>query len=71
MEMDWVVALRNKKARFKQWLFAKADPAKTSRFGIVLQILGLLSAMEGVYMIYPPASFIIAGVLAVFIGEKV
>lgn len=41
-----------------------------SPFGLTLQVIGLVSILAGVALIYPPAAFLVGGVLALLVGEK-
>lgn len=44
--------------------------ATTSPFGVALQIVGTGLLLRGVYLVYPPAAYLLAGVALVVIGER-
>lgn len=53
----------------RTWLTTKRATG-TSPVGVFLQLAGVAALLYGVHGIYAPASYILGGVGAVFIGEK-
>lgn len=44
--------------------------AGTSKFGYLVQATGVALLDYGLYLIYPPAAWILGGALILFLGEK-
>lgn len=57
------------KAR-RQWFVARSAAGTTSPAGLTLQLLGTGALLAGLYLIYPPLAFLVGGVGAILIGEK-
>jgi hypothetical protein len=56
-------------ARQQFWaLFHRAQG--TSKFGYLVQAAGLGGLVHGIYLIYPPAAWILGGLVVLLLGEK-
>ncbi len=43
----------------------------TSKFGMLLQFFGVVALLTGLYLVYAPLSFLVAGLGLLMIGERV
>lgn len=50
--------------------FFHAAPPKNSKFGLLFQIVGLTALLYGTWMIYPPLPFLLGGIFALIVGER-
>jgi hypothetical protein len=57
------------KAR-RDWFLARRNETGTSPFGITIQLLGVGTLLAGLYFIYPPMAYLVGGLGAIVVGEK-
>lgn len=61
----------DKLKNWRTWFRTRPAPESTSPFGLSVQLVGASSVLVGLYLIYPPLAFLVGGLAAILIGEKV
>lgn len=54
----------------RQWFVKRPAEGATSPAGVTLQLLGATAVLIGLFLIYPPLAFLVGGLGAILIGEK-
>jgi hypothetical protein len=54
----------------RQWFTKRSAEGTTSPAGLTLQLMGAGAVLIGLYLVYPPLAFLVGGLGAILIGEK-
>ena len=54
----------------RQWFTQRPAAGATSPVGVMIQLLGATAILSGLYLIYPPLAYLVGGLGAILIGEK-
>jgi hypothetical protein len=65
------IAFKHDRIRGRIRNFFTQPKESNSTFGKTLQALGVLGALAGLYLVYPPLAFLVGGAFLVFFGEHI